>query len=311
MNTVQYVGIDISKDTLQIDWGTLSGPALLPNTPAGIKRLLKLVAAHSDTHVVCEATGGYERVLLHALWAEDRPVTLFNPKRVRDFARGTNRLAKTDSIDARVIRDYAITLKPSRTLPPSSALIRLKDLCSRRDDLLTQRLAEANRSRMLSDKVLLRQSRCLLKQLDSHIADLERWMRETIDADPSLSAKLRTLCSVKGVGFIVAVSVLGYLPEIGSLNRRSCAALAGVAPFNRDSGLFRGQRRITAGRFPLRRVLYMAALVAARSNPLLREFYLRLTTSSAKPRKLALTALMRKLLIHLNSLLKPLSYSKA
>jgi transposase len=304
-STVHFVGIDIAKDSLQIHWGHLRGPSAVPNSTAGLSQLLKALARHHSTslQILCEATGGYETPLLKALWLAHIPVTLLNPKRVRDFARASGALAKTDAIDAAIISAYGRAFLPPLTPSPSPSLQRLRALCDRRQSLLEVRLAEANRSRLLTDKDLAALSRSFLKQLDAHLARIEALLRRAVSQEPLLADKVARLCSVPGVGFIIAVGLLAYLPEIGSLNRKSCAALAGVAPFNCDSGLFRGSRRTQAGRFPLRRFLYMAALVASRFNPVLKAFYLRLRSAS-KPPKVALTALMRKLVIFLNSLLK-------
>ena len=293
MNTpvVQYVGLDVAKDTLQIDW---SGPAQFPNSPTGLKRLVTAIKGRA-LHFVCEATGGYERALLDALWSAGVPVSHLNPRHVRDFARAGGQLAKTDKIDARILSAYARAFQPAATPPPDAAQIRLADLCSRRDDFIALRLAEANRLRLLRDKDLIKQSRTLLKQLDAHLAHLESLLQKAVALHPPVTSKVRALCSVKSVGFLTATSLLAHMPELGSLNRRSCAALAGLAPFNCDSGLFRGQRRTSAGRPKARRALYMAALVASRRNPILCSFYQSLLLRS-KPKKLAI---MRKLLIHL------------
>lgn len=301
---VQYIGVDVAKDSLQIDW---SGPTQIPNTPAGLKRLVAQIKGRA-LHFVCEATGGYESALLAALWQAGVAVSRVNPRHVRDFARAGGQLAKTDEIDARILSAYAQAFRPAATRLADAAQVRLASLCAHREHLINIRLSHANCVRLVQDKDLVKQSRVFLKQLDAHIKNIETLLQKTVAENPELATKVRTLCSVKCVGFITATSLLAHMPELGTLNRQSCAALAGVAPFNCDSGLFRGQRRTSAGRPRARRALYMAALVASRRNPVLKPFYQSLVLRS-KPKKLALTAVMRKLLIHLNSLLKPLPLS--
>jgi transposase len=226
---------------------------------------------------------------------------------VRDFARAQNRLAKTDAIDALVLVDFGVAFHPGPTPRPSRAEIRLAELVARREDLKTMRQAEDNRLELLRDPAVIQLAKKHLRHLDTQLATLEKLIKNLVDSEPELRRKVARLTAVQGVGFITAITTLAFLPELGSLSKTTAAALAGVAPFNRDSGSFRGQRRIQAGRPLVRRALYMAALVASRYNPILKAFYERLRLKG-KPPKVALIALMRKLVILFNSLLKHPSF---
>jgi transposase len=301
---VHYVGVDIAKNEIEIACPALGLRLTVENTPKAIARWVKtLLACQEPVHILCEATGGYERTLLEALWAQNLTVSRLNPRIVRDFARAKGLLAKTDAIDAAVLADYGRAFNPAPTKSPSAAQRRLAELVARREDLKALRAMEANRLEHLRDVALIKLAKKLLRQMDDHLAQLERMLKDLVAAEADLRTKTHRLTQIKGVGFITAVSLLASLPELGSLSRPAAAALAGVAPLNRDSGSFRGQRRIQAGRPLARRALYMAALVASRRNLILSAFYNRLR-SAGKPPKLALTALMRKLVILLNSLLK-------
>jgi transposase len=299
-----YLGADVAKDQIVLACRELALPGAIANDPAGYRVLVKsLVAAAVAVHVVCEATGRYHRGLVAALPAAGLAVSVVNPRCARDFARAQNRLAKTDSIDALTLADYGRTLQPPPTRRPEPELVRLGQLVGRRRQLVEDRAREANRAEDLSAPALRASLRRHLRWLDREIKDLDCAIAELVEASAALAAKARRLRQVKGVGPVTVAVLLAELPELGTFHKNQIAALAGVAPFNRDSGAFRGTRSIHGGRHTVRCALYMAALSASRSNAVLKPFYQRLR-ARGKAHKVALVALMRKLLIHLNSLLK-------
>lgn len=301
---VKFIGVDVAKDHLELYCPGLKLPARLNNRPKTIAAWLRrLLVSGSAIHVVCESTGGCENALLRACWQAKVPVSQLNPARVRAFARSQGLLAKTDAIDARVLADYGRIFTPPPTPEPSAQQIRLGELVARREDLKTQRAAESNRLGYLEDLTMRSMIKEHLRWLDRHIAQIEKLMEKTISEDPVLRHKRQVLVATRGVGNLIAATLLADLPELGSLPRQAAPALAGVAPFNRDSGTLRGKRTIRGGRANARRALYMAALVGSRRNPILCDFYQRLLSKGKAP-KVALTALMRKLVVHLNSQLK-------
>ena len=301
---VKFIGVDVAKDHLELFSPGLKLPSRLNNRPKTIAAWLKrLLVSCPAIHVVCESTGGCENALLRACWQAKVPVSQLNPARVRAFARSQGLLAKTDAIDARVLADYGRLFTPPPTPEPSAQQVRLGELVARREDLKTLRAAESNRLAYLEDAGLRRTIKEHLRWLDRHIAQIEKLMEKTISEDPLLRHKRQVLVATQGVGNLIAATLLADLPELGSLPRQAAPALAGVAPFNRDSGTLRGKRCIRGGRATARKALYMAALVASRYNPILRDFYQRLR-QKGKPGKVALTALMRKLVVHLNAQLK-------
>jgi transposase len=310
-SSVHYIGADVSKDAIDLAGAGFPLPARIPNTPKAIAALVaKLTKFDRPLHLVCEATGGCERALLEACWRTHITISQVNPGRVRDFARSQGWLAKTDQIDARVLARFAEVCLPRPTPEPSASHRRLCELVARREDLKMQRAAESNRRTTLHDRTLLKLLAAHLRLLDNQIKAIEKLMSELAEQDPILREKLHRLTQTQGVGLITALSLLAAMPELGTLTRNAAAALAGVAPFNRDSGKLRGKRSIQAGRPRARKPLYMAALVASRYNPVLSAFYQQLIARGKAP-KVALTALMRKLVIFLNSLLKNPSLTSA
>jgi transposase len=298
-----YVGIDVAKAHLDIAWGDMLWR--VTNDAGGHRKLReRLVAMNDSIHVICEASGGYERALLLALDRAGIDFSLVQASRVRQYARACGLLAKTDAIDAQLLARFgqAIAPRPSKTLSPEQQ--QLRELEAHRRHLVRLLVAEQNRRARLSNKTLLGLDQRLTSQLRKQIAQVEALLSATIEQDQALSAKARKLTAIVGVGPRTATMLLAQMPELGQLNRREAASLAGLAPFNRDSGILQGKRAIFGGRRALRCGLYMAALVAARRNPILAPFYQRLRRAG-KPSKLALTATMRKLLIVLNSALKP------
>ncbi|MFZ1221190.1 MAG: IS110 family transposase [Chthoniobacterales bacterium] len=301
-NEKVYVGIDVAKAHLDIAWGETLWQ--VTNDAGGHRRLRKrLVALKSSIHVICEASGGYERALLLALDRGGIDFSLVQASRVRQYARACGLLAKTDAIDAQLLARFgqAIAPRSSKTLSPAQQ--QLRELEAHRRHLVRLLVAEQNRRAQLSNKTLLSLDQRLTSQLRKQIAQTEALLSAAIEQDQVLWDKARKLTAIVGVGPRTATLLLAQMPELGQLNRREAAALAGLAPFNRDSGSVQGKRAIFGGRRALRCGLYMAALVAARRNPILAPFYQRLRRAG-KPPKLALTATMRKLLIVLNSALK-------
>jgi transposase len=299
---VVYVGVDVAKADLEVAYDQESWR--VANDCRGRNALVKrLVQIAGSVQVICEASGGYERALLQALQRGGIKVSLVQASRVRQYARASGVLAKTDSIDAQVLCRFGQALGPQATAAPKPHQEKLRELDSQRRHLSRLLVAEQNRSAQLTDKVLLRLSQRLLTQIQKQIAQIDLLLQQLIAQSPELCAKARKLTALAGVGPRTAALLLAQMPELGELNRRQAAALAGLAPFNRDSGAARGKRAIFGGRRAVRCGLYMAALVASRHNPVLAQFYQRLRLAG-KPPKLALTATMRKLLIALNSALK-------
>ena len=235
--------------------------------------------------------------------AAGHQVAVVNPRQVRDFARGLGILAKTDRLDARVIARFAEQAQPRTVEVGSEKQAELRELVTRRRQLVELRTAEQNRLETTLTKVVRKNVRHLIEQLEKQIHQLEEAIGQLVESQPELSSKAALLESVPGVGPVTVTSLLVDLPELGRLDRQQVAALVGVAPFNRDSGKFHGRRAIWGGRAAVRSVLYMAALTARRSNPVIREFAQRLE-AAGKPFKVVLTACMRKLLVILNSMLK-------
>ena len=298
-----YVGVDIAKTCLDAAMG--NEKRRFSNDAVGHRELIKWVKQFSaPVQVICESSGGYERALVQALARARVKISLVQANRVRQFARAAGILAKTDRIDAEVLCEFAKVMRPQRVTAARLEQERLRELESQRRHLTHLLVMEQNRGARLSDASVQRFNRSLINQIKKQIDQLDLFIKRHIDQSQELSAKAAKLTSISGVGARTAALLLAQLPELGQLNRREVAALVGVAPFNRDSGKMRGKRSIYGGRRPVRHGLYMAALVAAHHNPILRGFYLRLR-GAGKPPKLALTATMRKLLIVLNSSLKP------
>jgi transposase len=302
--TTIYAGLDIAKLNLQLH---LAGRFHdLPNTAAGHRRLLKLLAKVPGVHVVCEATGGYERDVVAALHQAALPVSILNPARVRYFARAQGQRAKTDPIDAALLSAYGHALQPKPTPARSPVQAQLTELVRRRKQLLEMLVAQRQQAERLTLPALRRQAKRLVKHLEAALAQIQEQLKELCAQTRSLDRRAQTLQTITGVGALTACAVLAELPELGTLNRRQSAALAGVAPHPRESGQWQGRRCIGGGRPALRAALYMAALVASRSNPILKTFYQRLRLAG-KPAKVALTAVMRKLVVLMNHLLKNLT----
>jgi transposase len=296
-----FVGIDISRDSLDVAVHNSAQRWQFANSETGIAKLCKTLAKLNPVLVAFEATGGYEFPLYVALDAANLPAAPVNPRQTREFARSMGKLAKTDAIDARIIAQYASAnpeLKPKRIADTQE----LKEIVTRRIELLQTLTAETNR---LKGARHLRRASIEehIHWLKQEIANIDREMKDAIKKDPAWREKDNLLQSTPGVGPTLAVTLIAHLPELGNLNRKEIAALVGVAPLNRDSGKMHGRRSVWGGRAPVRAVLYMATLVATRCNAVIRSFYTRLCTAG-KSKKVAIVACMHKLLTILNSIIK-------
>ena len=304
---VVHVGADLCKAAIEAFIPGCGRRLKVTNTAAGHRCLIKaLRSLECPVCLICEATGGYEHDLLSALCTAGISCAVVNPHQVRNFARAKGILAKTDRIDAQVLADYGSACHPKAYVPPSFAMQRLRELVSYRQRLQTTWQSLFNLTEHLRDREVKTINKSVMDAMLRKITALEEAIRLCLTENDELRVKSNALCQVKGVGLLTAATLLATMPELGRLNRREAAALAGVAPFNRDSGPCRGKRFIRGGRWQARRSLYMAAVSACRYNPILHAFYLRLK-AAGKPSKLALTAVMRKLLCALNSILKPIT----
>lgn len=305
-DSLQFIGVDVSKHDLAIQFPDQSWSAA--NTAEGHAGLIARLAGLGSVQVICEATGGYERALVMALHQAGVAVSVINPRQVRDFARACGRLAKTDRIDAAVLRDYGARLKPRADAAPSCADEAFAELVRARQELVALITDEINRREHVRLPALLKLSKARQKQLERQLAELDVLIDEHVAADQQLAARSARLQQVVGVGRISALSVLALLPELGTLQDGQAASLAGLAPINRDSGQHRGQRHIHGGRPAVRKALYMTALASIRHNPILKAFYTQLR-ARGKPAKVAITAVMRKLVILMNRLIKNPQFS--
>jgi transposase len=297
------IGVDVSKKYLDCDSPTRAWR--VPNSKAGVRQLLASLPAGAQLFL--EATGGYERLLCQAADAARCPVFVLNPQRVRYFAKARGLLAKTDRIDARVLRLFGEST-PARPTPPAPpALQRLKELSVFRDELVKIQTQLANAKEHLQDRSAQRTQAALQRQLAAAIGQLEAALQRLIQEHPALDHRYQALLAQYGVGPVVAITLLAQLPELGVLNRQEVAALAGLAPYANDSGPRRGTRHIRGGRGPVRRMLYLAATTAIRQPAsVLQRSYQQLRTAG-KAHKVALIAVARKLLIYLNGQLHQLA----
>jgi transposase len=298
-----FVGLDVAKAQLDVHVRPTGETFAVPHDEAGLTALVDHVRTLAPTLIALEATGGYEATVAAILASAGLPIAVVNPRQIRDFARATGLLAKTDTLDARVIAHFAEAVRPAVRALPTEQAQRLGELVARRRQLVEMLGAEANRRRLTRDRGLQRRIDAHITWLARALRDLETDLHDTIRASPAWRETENLLTSVPGVGPITALTLIAELPELGRLDRRRIAALVGLAPFNRDSGTLRGRRMIRGGRGSVRRVLYMATLTAIRHNPRIRTFYQRLRTTG-HPGKVAVTAAMRKLLTMLNAMLR-------
>jgi transposase len=297
------VGIDVAKDHCDVKFPDQSLTVAFQFDETGFKNLLERLAPFPKSLIVIESTGGYERRLVAELVTAGHHVAVVNPRRVRDFARAAGQLAKTDRIDAHVLALFGDRMQPRESEKPSEKQQELQQLVVRRRQLVTLRTAESNRFEQTTSKLARKGIRQMLALLEKQRAQLDAEIARLIQTDDQWKSKDEILQSVPGIGPGTSATLLAELPELGQINRQRIAALAGLAPYNRDSSKFKGQRTIQGGRRSVRCALYMAAISARRFNPVLKRFAERLE-KSGKRFKVVITACMRKLLITLNTMLQ-------
>jgi transposase len=297
---IHYVAIDVSKANLQVQDDYRAFP--VSNDAKGHRKLLSYLKKCLNPLVVFEASGGYERDLLRSLHQAAMSLAMVNPARVRDFARSEGVRAKTDPIDGQMILAFAKSKALQPMEAPSEAVFKLAALLDRRGHLVEQLAREKNRLQN-SETFIHRSIKRMIRILEKEIATLETAINKLVGSNPALRSRADIIESVQGVGKVTAWTLLAYLSEIESLDRNRLVALAGIAPFNRDSGKFSGRRSIIGGRAKVRKCLYMAAHSAASCNPVIAAYVQRLR-DRGKPYKCAIVAAMRKLLIHIQSLMK-------
>jgi transposase len=300
-DTPHFIAADVSKAML--DMAAPDGAWRTPNSLAGMAALRKRLARYDRPRVVCEATGRYGRLLARQMAAAGIPVSIVNPRQVRDFARASGQLAKTDAIDAKIILRFAEAMQPPVTPQAPENRARLAEQVRRRRQLVDMLATEKQRLAGLDDADTLASIREHLSFLTGQIARCDARIRAEIAEDASLARKSELLQSIPGIGATTAAVLIAELPELGSADKKQIAALAGVAPMNHDSGKWRGQAHISGGRMSVRCALYMATLPAIRCNPAIADFYRRLRTEGKAP-KVALTAAMRKMLITANAIIQ-------
>lgn len=303
-----FVGIDIGMDRLDVACFPVAVPSLhhvraFDNTSPGHADLIRWLKEVRPRLVVVESTGGYQRLVVATVASAGLPIVVVNPRQVRDFARALGVLAKTDTIDAMVLARFAERVQPALRPHPDAQATALIELLARRRQLIEMRTGESHRLAQAASKRIKSSIKSMLSALEKQITAIDDDIDDHIRRSPIWKAKEELLTSVPGIGPVTARTILANLPELGEVSRQSIAALVGVAPLNRDSGRMRGKRMIWGGRKVVRTVLYMAALVASRFNPVLKAHYAKLL-ESGKPKKVALVAIARKLLITLNAMLR-------
>lgn len=302
-----FVGIDIASEKIDVFIDSSNEYLTVSRSKDGLTELMKTLESLDVELIAMEATGGYEDFVACVLDENQYSIAIVNPKKVRDFAKALGKLAKTDKIDAKVLALFANKIKPPKTELLSKEQIHLKQLVRRRKSLMLIEQMERNHLRTESNNDVLETVNHVLDVLEDSLNDIEQKIDEAIAQSSNLSKAVEIMSSVPSVGKVVAQTILAELPEIGSLSRASIAALAGLAPFNCDSGLMKGKRRIWGGRSRVRDVLYMSAMVAIQYNPKIKEYYEQLQ-KRGKPKKVALIACMRKILLILNSMVKNQSF---
>jgi transposase len=304
------VGIDVSKAQLDVARYPATEAWSVPNAAEGIAALVRRLRVLAPALIVLEATGGYERAVVAALAAAGLPLVVANPRQIRAFARAVGQGAKTDHLDAVVLARFGAQVQPVPRPLLSAQAQALDALLTRRRQLLEMLTAEKNRAAAAPPAAVRRGLTQHIRWLEHQVRDVDGELGALIEASPVWRAQDDLLQSVPGVGPVVSRTLLGELPELGRLTHKQIAALVGVAPLARDSGTWRGRRGVSGGRAPVRTALYMAAVTAARHNPAIRAFYLRLR-AAGKPAKVALVACMRKLLTILNAMLRAGTYWRA
>src|SRR5581483_1277089 len=298
-----YVGVDVAKATLQVH---LRGAQIqLNNTPAGHTKLHRKLQSIAGAHVICEATGGYEQALVQSLNKAQVPVSVDNPAQVRASAQAKGQRAKTDPIDAEELTDYGQRYRPAPTPPVSKVQRQLVALTQWLQQLIQAQAVAKTQAEHHTDAFVGKRHQALIEHYASQIKETEVQIKKLMEQDQALKQRVECLDAIQGVGLRTAVLVLTHMPELGQMNRQQVAALAGLAPWTRESGTMKGKRCIGGGRPEVRVALYMASLSVVKCNPILRDFYTRLV-GNGKLKKVALTAVMRKLLIYMNHQLKTL-----
>lgn len=304
--TITHTGVDVSKEHLDAFHPQWERSKRFPNTPAGAARLIRDITSRDGPDarpcLVCEPTGGYERTLIEAARKAGVSLCLVNARKVRDFARSGASRAKTDAIDAMVLCRYADCHKPQPLMEAPEAALRLRSLTRRRDALVRRRKAEGNALEKEGDPLIRSEMRSLIRMLNTRITKYDKLIKELVASDPELRQKAGRMQQITGVGPVLSATVLAEMPEAGSVSDSQAAALAGLAPYNNDSGKNRGRRHIQGGRARVRSALAMPALCASRRNHILKEFYQRLI-AAGKTHRVALVAVMRKLIRLLNRVL--------
>ena len=300
------VGVDVGKWQLDVHIHERGLHLSVANNAEGVKRLVGRLGRYQLTRLVVEATGRYERLLVNAALSKDMPVVIVNPLHIRRYAGAVGQIAKTDKIDARLIAQYAAVIRPAVRAGDSGKTREIRDLLARRRQLMTMSTMEKNRAHIMP-RALRADIQRHIRHIEKQIEKVDKILDSKIAAEDQWRRKRAIMLSMPGIGPAVVNTLLGDLPELGQLNNKQIAALTGVAPYNRDSGLLRGKRRIRGGRHSVRTILFMATLTAVQHNPLLRRFYQRLV-AQGKHKKVALTACIRKMVIMLNAMLRDGTY---
>jgi transposase len=298
-----YVGVDVSKGHLDVALLPSGESFVVANDQEGLEELLRRLEDPRPILLVLEASGGFERPLAAALAASEIAVAVVNPRQTRDFARATGKLAKTDRLDAKVLARFAEAVRPIPRKLPDAEAREFSAILARRRQLIQMMIAEKNRLGASSSRAVGGRIEAHIRWLEKELGRTDRDLDEAIENNPTFKENEALLRSVPGVGPVLCRTLLAELPELGSLSPRELSALVGVAPLNRDSGTLRGRRTVWGGRARVREALYMGALIASRFNPAIKEFYERLV-AAGKPKKVALVACMRKLLVILNAVLR-------
>ena len=301
-SSISVVGVDVSLETLDLFFTNNGQQQKIPYQNDSLKLLAQQVIKLKAT-VVMEATGGYEKKLVKFLQSQGIECAVVNPKQIRDFARACGKLEKNDAIDARIIASFGQTMQPRTIGKINKNREKLKLLTTRREQVQSMINQESNRRQQVEDRKMQACIQQAIQFYEKQLKKLDNEMLKVIEADQAMKQRSKILLSAKGVGPTTTANLIAGLPELGQLNRQQIAKLVGLAPLVRDSGKFKGQRRTSAGRSHIRRILYMATLVATRWNSRIKAFYLSLL-ERGKPKKLAITACMRKFLTILNSMMK-------
>jgi transposase len=304
-----YAGLDVAKASLQLHFQERQ--YALVNSATGHKKLLALLEPCPEVQIICEATGGYERPVVAALQAADLPVSILNPGHVRHFALSQGGRAKSDPLDCALLTAYGRAHQPAPAPKPNPALMQMRALVDWRAQLKEQLVRARQHGEHTTDAFILKQQAKLCKHLEAQLDTVEKQLAKAVASSTPHQEQVAVLDQMPGVGFITAISVLCHMPELGQLNRQQAAALAGLAPWTRQSGPWEGQRHIGGGRAVVRHALYMSAVVLARQKQTTLGKFYRHLRDQGKPAKVALTAVMRKLIVQMNQILKEHTLKKS